>query len=74
MKKSYRMAGDIFIACAFVSFIVGGVFKVFAAMGINTSLVVVGWEGLLKLCAITLLFSIALSLLDIAHDESEQGE
>ena len=74
MKKSYRMGGDIFVACAFISFVVGGFFKVFDAMGIQTDLVVVGWSGMLKLAIIFLLFSISLSLLDISHSDEETAE
>jgi hypothetical protein len=52
-----------------MTFIVGGVFKVFSEVGIPLNLLVVGWEGLLKLSALCLLFSIALSLLDMAYKE-----
>jgi len=71
MKKSYRMGGDIFVACAFISFVVGGFFKIFAQAGIAADLGVIGWEGLIKLSVVFLLFSIALSLLDISHSDDE---
>jgi len=71
MKKSYRIGGDIFVACAFVSFVVGGFFKIFSHTGVSADLCVVGWSGLIKLSALFLLFSIALSLLDISHSEDE---
>ena len=71
MKKSYRMGGDIFVACAFISFVVGGFFKIFAQAGVPADLGVIGWNGLIKLSAFFLLFSIALSLLDISHSDDE---
>jgi len=73
MKKNYRLGGDIFVACAFITFIVGGVFKLFSELGVNLHLGVIGWGGLVKLTIVCLLFSIALSLLDIVH-ENEEGE
>ena len=69
MKKTYKIGGDLFIACAFITFAVGGVFKVFDHFGIDCNLGVIGWAGLLKLTAIFLLFSIALSLLDVVHED-----
>lgn len=69
MKKTYRLGGDLFVAGAFISFIVGGVFKIFSEIGLNCNLGVIGWEGLFKLTVVFLLFSIALSLLDVVHEE-----
>ena len=71
MKKSYRMGGDIFVACAFIAFVVGGFFKIFSQAGVAADLGVVGWSGLIKLAVIFLFFSMALSLLDISHSDEE---
>ncbi len=67
MKSYYRIGGDIFVAVAFVAFIVGGMLYL---AGINELFWNISAQGLMKLSAMSLLFSIALSLLDISQKTS----
>lgn len=64
MKDYYRLGGDIFIASAFVTFIIGGLLKVFEMTGFAWILTAAGF---MKLSAMCLFFSMALSLLDISQ-------
>ncbi|MCM8823147.1 MAG: hypothetical protein NC822_00525 [Candidatus Omnitrophica bacterium] len=64
MKKDYLVCGDIFIAGGFVTFIVGVFLKL---VGINEIILGVTSLELIKVSYWFLLFSIALSLIDIAH-------
>jgi len=57
---------DLFIALAFVTFILGGVFKL---MGFSNLLWGITPANLIFLSMMCLLFSIALSLYDVAHGE-----
>lgn len=63
MKSRYQIGGDIFIATAFVSFVIAVMLRL---MGIFTF-----WglkvEGIFKFSLACLLFSIALSLLDLTN-------
>jgi hypothetical protein len=64
MKKVYNLGDDLFLAIAFMSFVIGAVLKL---LGIEN----IGWgvtaRGLIINAVICLLFSIALSLYDVAH-------
>ncbi len=64
MKNVYRLGDDLFIAIAFVSFMIGLVLRLLeikkAFWGITTI-------GILRFSVMCLLFSIALSLLDLSH-------
>jgi len=64
MKNMYRLGDDLFIAIAFVSFMVGVVLRLLEIKkifwGITTA-------GILRFSVMCLLFSIALSLLDLSH-------
>jgi hypothetical protein len=66
MKKMYHLGDDLFIACAFVTFALGGTFKL---LGIERLPYGITAKNLLFLSAFCLLFSIALSLYDLAHGE-----
>lgn len=68
MKKMYHLGDDLFIACAFVSFLVGGMLKL---LGITTIFWNVTVNSVVSLSVICLLFSIALSLYDVAHGEKQ---
>lgn len=65
MKKMYHVGDDLFIAAAFVCFITGGFFYLLnfqnLAFGVTP-------RHLIQLAAICLLFSISLSLYDMAHE------
>ena len=63
MKSRYHLGGDFFIACAFVSFVVAVMLRlmgIFTFWGLNV-------EGIFKFSVSCLLFSIALSLLDLTN-------
>lgn len=64
MKKVYRVGDDIFIAMAFVSFVVGIFLKL---LGITEIAGEVSTPSLLFFALACLLFSIALSLFDLAR-------
>jgi hypothetical protein len=66
MKKVYHVGDDLFIALAFVTFILGGLFKL---LGINKLIYGITPLNLIFLAVVCLLFSIALSLYDVAHGE-----
>ncbi len=68
MKKEYLITGDVFIAASFVTFILGGMFKL---IGINVILWSITPMSLLKFSYWALLFSIALSLIDIAKKSAK---
>ncbi len=67
MKKNYLIGGDIFVASAFVTFIVGGVAYL---LGIKYIIWNVTSLEFVKLSQWCLLFSIALSLMDMARKGS----
>ncbi len=62
MRKVYRLGDDLFIAIAFVSFIVGIVLHL---MGIEDLPLGVDIKAVLFFSMMCLLFSIALSLYDL---------
>jgi hypothetical protein len=64
MKKAYNLSGDIFIAAAFISLPVGILLKL---LGIEVLFWGITASGLIKLAVLSLLFSIALNLHDLAH-------
>ncbi len=64
MKKLYNVGEDLFIAGAFVTFVVGGMLSL---LGINVIFKVITTRGLIILSITSLLFSMALSLYEIAH-------
>lgn len=64
MKKTYNLSGDIFIAAAFIFLLVGIVTKL---LGIEVLFWGIRASGLIKLTALSLMFSIALNLHDLAH-------
>ena len=66
MKKVYHLGDDLFIACAFVSFLLGATFKL---LGINSLFYGITPKNLISLSAFCLLFSIALSFYDLAHGQ-----
>lgn len=68
MKERYQMGGDIFISCAFISFVLGGAIKLFEMSQITF---VVCSMTFVKLSVMCLLFSIALSLMDISHKSGQ---
>ena len=63
MRKDYEICGDIFIAMAFVTFVLGVMFRL---LGIHQIIWNITNESLLKTSFWCLMFSIALSLLDMA--------
>lgn len=66
MKKVYHLGDDLFLAFAFVTFIVGGVLRL---LGIPTLFWGITTRSVVSLSVICLLFSIALSLYDLAHGQ-----
>ncbi len=62
MKKVYRVGDDLFIACAFVAFVVGVILKL---MGIRDLPLGITPRGILFFSMMCLLFSISLSLYDL---------
>lgn len=64
MKKTYNLSGDIFIAAAFVLLPVGILLKF---SGIEVLFWGITASGLIKLTGLSLMFSIALNLHDLAH-------
>lgn len=64
MKKMYNIGEDLFIATAFVTFIIGGVLKL---LGIDDLFWGITARSVIGLSIMTLLFSMALSLYDMAH-------
>jgi len=68
MKKVYNLGDDFFLAVAFVSFMIGSVLRL---LGINE----IGWgitaTNLIYNAIVCLLFSIALSLYDIARNPAK---
>lgn len=66
MKTVYHVGDDLFIALAFVTFILGGLFGL---LGINNLIWGITPQNLIFLSMMCLLFSIALSLYDVAHGE-----
>jgi hypothetical protein len=68
MKAVYNLGDDLFLAIAFVSFMVGGVSKL---LGIVKIIWGVTPNGLILNAIICLLFSIALSLYDLARNISK---
>lgn len=66
MKKVYHLGDDLFLATAFVTFMVGGVLRL---LGISTLFWGITTRSVVQLSVICLLFSIALSLYDLAHGQ-----
>lgn len=66
MKKIYHLGDDLFLAVAFVTFMVGGVLRL---LGIPTLFWGIATFNVVQLSVICLLFSIALSLYDMAHGQ-----
>lgn len=64
MKKMYNIGEDLFIAIAFVTFIIGGVLRL---LQINELFWGITTRNIIGLSIISLLFSMALSMYDIAH-------
>lgn len=64
MKKMYNIGEDLFIAAAFVTFIIGGVLGL---LGIKVLFWGITTRSIIGLSIISLLFSMALSMYDIAH-------
>lgn len=64
MKKMYNISEDLFIAIAFVTFIIGGVLRL---LQINDLFWGITTRNIIGLSVISLLFSMALSMYDIAH-------
>jgi len=62
MRKVYRLGDDLFIAVAFVSFVIAIVLRL---MGIEDLPLGLNTEGILFFSMMCLLFSIALSLYDL---------
>ena len=62
MKSMYRVGDDLFVALAFVSFVVGVVLRL---LGINTLFFGITLKEVLFFSTVCLLFSIALSLYDL---------
>ncbi len=66
MKKIYHLGDDLFIAIAFTTFVISGMLKLLGIMdlfwGIST-------RDVLTLSIVSLLFSMALSLYDVAHGQ-----
>ena len=62
MRKIYRLGDDLFIAVAFVAFVVGIVLHL---MGINDLPLGITPKAILFFSMMCLLFSIALSLYDL---------
>ncbi len=66
MKKIYNIGDDLFLAVAFMTFMVGGVLRL---LGISTLFWGITTRSIVQLSVICLLFSIALSLYDLAHGQ-----
>lgn len=66
MKKIYNIGDDLFLASAFMTFMVGGVLRL---LGITTLFWGITTRSIIQLSVICLLFSIALSLYDLAHSQ-----
>jgi len=64
MRKVYNLGDDLFLAIAFISFVVGVVLRM---MGIYEIALGITSRSLIFNAIICLLFSIALSLYDLAH-------
>lgn len=64
MKKMYNIGEDLFISLAFVTFIVGGVLRL---LQINELFWGITTRNIIGLSIVCLLFSMALSMYDIAH-------
>lgn len=64
MKKMYNIGEDLFIAIAFATFVVGGFLSL---LGIKLLFWGITTKGVLDLSLMCLLFSMALSLYDMAH-------
>ncbi len=68
MRKVYNLGDDLFLAVAFVSFIVGAVLRL---MGIYEIAWGITNRALIVNAIICLLFSIALSLYDLARTQGK---
>jgi len=62
MRKVYRLGDDLFIAIAFVSFVIGIILRL---MGIEDLPLGIDTKAVLFFSMMCLLFSIALSLYDL---------
>lgn len=64
MKKIYHIGDDLFIALAFTTFVTGGMLRL---LGITDLFWGITSSAVVNLSIMCLLFSIALSLYDMAH-------
>lgn len=69
MKKVYNLGDDLFLAIAFVSFMIGGVLRL---LGIDEIAWGITSRSLVFNAVMCLLFSIALSLYDLAHAQVKE--
>ena len=67
MKKTYEIGEDLFIIIAFVAFLVGVVLRL---LDISPIIWGITTAGLLKGTVVCLLFSIALSVRELARSKS----
>ncbi len=65
MRERYNLGGDLFVVFAFISFIIGGVTKLWGISEMTQ--IKVTPDELLGLSLICLLFSTSLSLLDLSR-------
>ncbi|MDD5729562.1 MAG: hypothetical protein PHN57_00325 [Candidatus Omnitrophica bacterium] len=68
MKKVYNLGDDLFLAAAFVSFMIGSVLRLLDIQEIGLGITS---RALIVNAIICLLFSIALSLYDLAQRQSK---
>jgi uncharacterized membrane protein len=68
MKKVYNLGDDLFLAIAFVCFVIGGMLKLLGIEEIRWGITA---RALITNAVICLLFSIALSLYDIAQSQKQ---
>ena len=64
MKNTYQLGGDIFMACAFVTFMLVVVLRL---LQIYTPIWHIGVYTILEFSKMCLFFSMGLSLLDLTH-------
>ncbi len=67
MKENYNLGGDLFVIFAFISFVIGGITKLWGIKAMTSMKITP--DELLGLSLICLLFSISLSLLDLSKKE-----
>lgn len=69
MKKVYNFGDDMFLAIAFMSFIIGVVLRLLGIFRFTVGGVVLTAETLIRGAVVCLLFSIALSIYDLAQQK-----